>query len=257
MTTTAQRREHIIEHIQTNGTGRVDDFASQFDVSKVTIRNDLRVLEQQGCVERVYGGAILNKQFAFDRSLKIKGRINTSVKTKIALKALEYINSGETIILDSGSTTEQIALQLPNDQPLVVLTNAINIAYHLASYKQVEVIIAGGTMRQDSFSIHGATAEYQLNQYRFDKVFLGVDSFDLELGITTPHKAEAQLNRMMCQVAKQVIAVSDSSKFGLKSFCSIAPLNQIDVLITDSGIPPSYVKELEKIGVSVIIADGG
>ncbi len=255
MTTTAERREHIIEHIQTHGTGRVDDFSNEFSVSKVTIRNDLRILEKQGCVERVYGGATLNKQFAFDRSLKIKGKINTSIKTQIAREALKLIQPGETVILDSGSTTEQIALNLADDISLVVFTNAINIAYHLASHPKVEVIVAGGTMRQDSFSIHGANAENHLNQYRFDKVFLGVDGFDLESGITTPHKGEAQLNRIMCRVAKQVIAVTDSSKFDQKSFCIITAAKNIDVLITDSGIPDLYIAQLEQHGVTVIIAD--
>lgn len=255
MTTTAQRREHIIEHIQTHGTGRVEDFSSEFGVSKVTIRNDLRILEKQGCVERVYGGATLNKQFAFDRSLKIKGKINTNIKAQIAREALKLIQPGENIILDSGSTTEQIALNLPDDFSLVVFTNAINIAYHLASNPTVEVIIAGGTMRQDSFSIHGANAETHLSQYRFDKVFLGVDGFELESGITTPHKGEAQLNRIMCRVAKQVIAVTDSSKFKQKSFCIITAAQNIDILITDQGIPSHYKSSLEQHGVTVIIAD--
>ncbi len=255
MTKTAQRRDEILDVIQKEGLGNVTDLANKFLVSHVTIRSDLNVLEKQGCVVRCYGGATINKRFTFDSSLKEKGQIKADVKTKIALKALEFINDGDTIILDSGSTTEKIAQNLPKDKSLVVMTNAINIAYHLVSNENIEVMVTGGTARSNAFSLHGEDAEEQLKKYRFDKLFLGVDGFDLEMGVTTPHKGEALVNRAMCKVAKTVIAVCDSSKFDRKSFCIIATLAQIDILITDKDIPKHYVDVLQKLGIQIEISD--
>ncbi|WP_375748496.1 transcriptional repressor AgaR [Vibrio sp. HN007] len=255
MTKTAQRREEILETIQTSGIGNVEYFAEKYQVSSVTIRNDLNELEKRGCVVRCYGGATINKNFAFDRSLKEKGQIRADVKLKIAKKAEELIDDGDNIILDSGSTTEKIAQQLKSDKQLVVMTNAINIAYHLTSFENVEVMVTGGTVRKNAFSLHGENAEEQLGKYRFDKLFLGVDGFDLDLGVTTPHKGEALVNRAMCKVAKTVIAVCDSSKFDRKSFCIIATLEEVDVLITDNGIPLHYVDALKANNIEVIIAE--
>ncbi|GLO63566.1 DeoR family transcriptional regulator [Vibrio sp. MACH09] len=253
MMKTAQRRSEILDSIQQNGSGDVEEFVKRYGVSSVTIRHDLNQLEKQGCVVRCYGGATLNNSFAFDRSLQEKGKIKADIKTKLAQKAAEYIEQGDTIILDSGSTTEKIAHQLSLDMPLVVMTNAINIAYHLASSESIDVMVTGGTIRKNAFSLHGENAEEQLNKYRFDKLFLGVDGFDLSMGITTPHKGEAQVNRTMCQVAKTVIAVCDSSKFNRKSFCIIATLDDIDMLITDSGIPDNYLHSLQELGIDVVV----
>ncbi|WED24954.1 DeoR/GlpR family DNA-binding transcription regulator [Vibrio sp. JC009] len=255
MTITTQRREEILTHIQENGIGYVEDFARKYQVSSVTVRNDLNVLEKRGCIVRCYGGATINKHFAFDRSLKEKGLLQADLKSQIAKKAVDLIQDGDSIILDSGSTTDKIAQQLPSDKALVVMTNALNIAYRLTSYENIEVMITGGTVRKNAFSLHGENAEEQLAKYRFDKLFLGVDGFDMDLGITTPHKGEALVNRAMCKVAKTIIAVCDSSKLDRKSFCIIATLEDIDVLITDSGISQHYVDALVAHGVEVIIAD--
>lgn len=255
MTKTAQRRDEILSAIQQQGSGNVEDFARQFDVSSVTIRNDLNVLEKQGCVVRCYGGATINKSFAFDRSLAEKGKIKSDVKSLIARRAVELIEDGDTVILDSGSTTEKIAQQLPQDKSLVVMTNAINIAYQLVNSENIDVMVTGGTIRKNAFSLHGENAEEQLEKYRFEKLFLGVDGFDLEMGITTPHKGEALVNRAMCKVAKTIIAVCDSSKFDRRSFCIIATLEQVDVLITDSGIPAHYADTLRSMGIDVQIVN--
>ena len=255
MTKTVQRRKEILESIQQNGIGNVGDFSRKYNVSSVTIRNDLNILEKRGCVVRCHGGATLNTHFAFDRSLKEKGKLKANSKFKIAKEAVKMLQDGDSIILDSGSTTDTIAQNLPTDKDLVVMTNAINIAYHLTRYENIEVMVTGGTVRRNAFSLYGENAEDQLGKYRFDKLFLGVDGFDLQLGVTTPHKGEALTNRAMCKVAKTVIAVCDSSKFDRKSFCIIATLEDIDVLITDRGIPQHYIEALHVQGIKVIIAD--
>jgi DeoR family transcriptional regulator of aga operon len=252
---TVKRREQIIDLLCHEGSVRVEYLSTRFAVSAVTIRNDLRYLEQKGCALRSYGGAMLNQQFAFDRPLRDKGRMNRDVKSRIAAVAASFVKDGNALILDSGSTTTQIVPHLQGKRDLVVMTNALNIAYELAGFDQVEVMVLGGSVRQNSYSLYGPAAEQQLRQFRFDTLFLGVDGFDLTAGITTPHPGEAHLNRVMCEVSREIIAVADASKFGRKSFCMIREAGQIDRLITDSRIPDNYQRALTELGVEVIIAD--
>ena len=253
---TVKRREQIIDQLCQEGSVRVEQLRHHFSVSSVTIRNDLRYLERKGCALRSYGGAMLNQQFVFARPLHDKGRLNRDVKSRIAARAAALVQDGDTLILDSGSTTAQIVPFLKARRDLVVMTNALNIACELTGYEQVEVLVLGGNMRPNSYSLYGHAAEQQLRQYHFDRLFLGVDGFDLECGITTPHRGEAQLNRVMCDVASEIIAVVDASKFGRKSFCTIRGAAQIQRVITDSRIPEVYHRTLLDLGVEVIIADG-
>jgi DeoR family transcriptional regulator of aga operon len=255
MINTLKRRELIIDQLCREGSVRVEQLSAQFSVSSVTIRSDLRQLEKSGCAVRAYGGAMLNKQFAFDRPLQDKGRLNRDVKYAIACAAAELVKDGDAIILDSGSTTSQMAQQLVGKKDLVVMTNALNIAFELANNEQVDLMVVGGSVRRKSWSLYGPAAEQHMRQFRFDKLFLGVDGFDLQSGITTPDPGEAQLNRAMCDVAREVIAVADASKFGRTSFCMIREIGQIQRLVTDSRIPESYLHALNHLGVDVIIAD--
>ncbi|MCG8707194.1 DeoR family transcriptional regulator [Brenneria sp. 4F2] len=255
MFNTAKRRELIIDQLCREGVVRVEPLSRQFGVSTVTIRSDLRHLEKCGCAVRAYGGATLNKQFVFDRPLQDKGRINRDVKYSIACAASALINDGDAVILDSGSTTSLMAQQMMGKKDLVVMTNALNIAFELANNQQVDLMVVGGSVRRKSWSLYGAAAEQHIRQYRFDKLFLGVDGFDLTNGITTPDAGEAQLNRAMCDVAREVIALADASKFNRTSFCMIREIGQIQHLVTDSSIPQDYLHALYDLGVDVIIAD--
>ncbi|WGL97599.1 transcriptional repressor AgaR [Arsenophonus sp. aPb] len=254
-TDTIKRRETIIDMLYHDGSVKVATLSQRFNVSLVTIRNDLRYLEKKGCALRSYGGAMANNKFAFDRPFQIKGQIDRALKILIAAKAAEFVQDGDSLILDSGSTTAEMVPFLRNHHALVVMTNALNIAYQLANFEQIDVMVLGGNTRKNSYSIYGSVAEQQLAQYRFNTLFLGVDGFDLEAGITTPHPGEAHLNRIMCDVAHQIIAVTDGSKFGRKSFCLICETKQIHHLITDSRIPKQYREKLAELGVNVIIVD--
>lgn len=252
---TIQRREKIVELLSKESAISVNKLSQLLQVSTVTIRNDLRHLEKKGCILRSYGGAMLNKRFVFDKPLFDKTRINFDIKNKIACTAAELIQDGDSIILDSGSTTSLMVPYLKHKRNLIVLTNALNIAYDLATYTDIEVLIAGGSIRKNAYSISGPTVERLLKMHRFNKLFLGVDGFDLDAGITTPNFAEACVNRVMCEVSQQVIAVTDSSKFGQKSFCLIEEVSNIQTVITDSLIPLNYLTALQKLGVEVIQVD--
>ena len=183
---TAKRREHIIDLLCEHGSVRVEQLSKQFAVSTVTIRNDLRFLERKGCALRAYGGAMLNQQFAFDRPLRDKGRLNRDVKTLIANAAAGYVRDGDALILDSGSTTAQIVPFLKGRRDLVVMTNALNIAYELSGNDGVEVMVLGQRAPQLLLALRSgcraAIASVPLRQ-----AVLGVDGFDLSAGITTPH----------------------------------------------------------------------
>ena len=197
---------------------------------------------------------MLNQQFAFDRPLRDKGRLNRDVKTLIANAAAGYVRDGDALILDSGSTTAQIVPFLKGRRDLVVMTNALNIAYELSGNDGVEVMVLGQRAPQLLLALRSgcraAIASVPLRQ-----AVLGVDGFDLSAGITTPHPGEAHLNRVMCEVAREIIAVADASKFGRKSFCMIREAGQIHRLITDSRLPDDYERALTELGVEVIIAD--
>ena len=255
MLSTAQRRNEILQYIQTHQKGEVSYFAEQYGVSEVTIRSDLNQLERQGCVTRCYGGALLNSQFAFEKPLNDKKQLNSDIKAKLGQYAASLIQDGDKIILDSGSTTEQIAYHLKGKSNITVMTNGINIAYHLANQANVEVMVTGGLMRKNSYSLYGAGGEAFLSGFRFNKLFLGVDGFDKLAGVTTPHQGEADINRQMVEAAQNIIAITDSSKFNRQSFCLIARPEQLNILITDSGIPQDYVEELSALGVEVHIVE--
>lgn len=252
---TAQRREKIIDLVCLRNTVSVNQLSQQFAVSTVTIRNDLRQLEKQGCLLRCYGGAMVNKQFAFDRPLSDRNRINLGIKNIIAKAAAQLVEDNDHIILDSGSTTALMLPYLKHKRNLVVMTNSLTIAYELSINTDIEVIVAGGSIRKNTYSISGPLVEPLLAMYHFDKLFLGVDGFELHAGITTPNFAEASVNRAMCLASKNIIAVTDSSKFHRRSFCTITKIESLQTVVTDTNISPEYLQALQALGIRVIQAD--
>ncbi|EHR0228326.1 DeoR/GlpR transcriptional regulator [Vibrio parahaemolyticus] len=245
----------IVNVVNRDGKARVEDLAAQFDVSSVTIRSDLSLLEKNGYVVRSHGAAIPNTGVIAELTVHEKRRQNTGVKSLIGQAAAKLIESGDTVILDSGTTTREIATSLKSLEDVVVMTNGLDVAMELASAPGVEVLMSGGVLRKNALSFSGSQAEYSLKNYRFDKVFLGVDGFDLRAGITTHSEQEASLNRLMCEISEQVIAVADSSKFGKRSCYMIREFGNIDILVTDSDIPEDYVQGLREMKVEVIIVD--
>ncbi|HFQ4834340.1 TPA: transcriptional repressor AgaR, partial [Vibrio vulnificus] len=250
-----ERRMEIVNVVNRDGKARVEDLAAQFDVSSVTIRSDLSFLEKNGYVVRSHGAAIPNTGVIAELTVHEKRRQNAGIKSLIGQAAAKLIESGDTVILDSGTTTREIATSLKSLEDVVVMTNGLDVAMELASAPGVEVLMSGGVLRKNALSFSGSQAEHSLKNYRFDKVFLGVDGFDLRAGITTHNEQEASLNRLMCEISEQVIAVADSSKFGKRSCHMIREFGNIDTLVTDSDIPEDYVQGLREMKVEVIIVD--
>lgn len=253
---TVSRRRSILEQVKKNGEVIITDLSKQFDVSEVTIRNDLEYLEKKKLLIRARGGALnVESHVGIDQSILAKNELHMAEKMAIGQKAAELISDNETIILDSGTTTAEIAKNLNRFGNLTVITNALNISNILIGESNVRLIVPGGFLRQNSMSLIGPMAENSLNSFYVDKVFLSTDGFDTTQGIYTPNIEEASLNAVMIEIAQKVILVTDSSKFNRKSFVFICGLDKIDTVITDSGISDKDHKRLEDSGMKVIIAN--
>lgn len=255
MKSAIERRMEIVNLVNQEGKAKVEDLAVLFNVSTVTIRSDLSFLEKKGYIVRSHGAAICNSGILTELSVNEKRSHNSDIKTLIGKAAAELVKDGDSIILDSGTTTHEIAVNLKFHNDVVVMTNGLDVAMELASAPGIEVLMSGGVLRKNALSFSGSQAEACLKNYRFDKVFLGVDGFDLRAGITTHNEQEASLNRLMCDISGQIIAVLDSSKFGRRSCHMIREFDAIDTIITDAGIPDEYRKAFNDLKVNVIIVD--
>ncbi|NQT23810.1 DeoR/GlpR transcriptional regulator [candidate division KSB1 bacterium] len=250
---TTDRRSKIIAQLDATGRVGVQELSDLFKVSSVTIRNDLTFLENKNLLYRTRGGAIKQTKVAIDLALSEKAKKNSEMKKRIGVKAASFIQDGDTIILDSGTTTMEIAKQLKQFKNLVVITHALNIASELAGSDGIDIIMPGGMLREKSFSLVGPMAEKNLKEYYCDRLFLAVDGFDTKYGISTPCVSEAQLNRVMAEIAREVIVVADSSKFGKRSFAHILPVSKIDKVITDDGLDELERKKLENQNIEFIV----
>jgi DeoR family transcriptional regulator of aga operon len=253
---TVIRRMAILNSLNANGQVNVKDLSESLNVSSVTIRNDLEQLEKKNMLLRARGGAMKFTQshVSLEHPLSDKQKKNLIEKKEIGRTAAELVEEGNTIILDSGSTTFELAKNLDRFENLTVLTNAINIANYLSKVKNINVIVPGGMLRRNSLSLVGKLAEKGFQNYFCDKLFLGVDGFDIDHGISTPNSEEALMNQAMIEVSQQVIVVADSSKFQRRAFAFIAGINKIHMVITDKGISVEQKSKLESIGVEVKIA---
>lgn len=251
-----ERRRHIVELVTKHGRVTVDELAKRFHISAVTIRGDLEALSSSGLVTRSHGGALPVAQASQDTPLPIKETRHLPEKRRIAQAAAQLISDGETIILDSGSTTVEIArcIRQRKWRGLTVITNALNIALELSAIDNVRVMMLGGMLRSTSYSLAGPDAEQALSRLSADRLFLGVDGVDAEVGVTTPDPQEASLNTLMIRVSREAIAVFDSSKLGQRSLSVIAPISSLDMMITDTNAPRDYVETLQGLGLKFILA---
>jgi DeoR family transcriptional regulator of aga operon len=243
----------ILELVTHDGRVLVKDLAPRFGTSQVTIRKDLEILHGRGLVYRTHGGALPVPMGALlDPSLREKEKLHRKEKQRIGTAAAHLVKEGESVLLDSGTTTTAVARALREFRNLTVITNAVNIAAELAG-TSIEVILTGGLLRENSFSLVGPLAEETLRRLSADIFFLAVDGFDVHFGLTTPNLLEAKVNRVMIEIAKRVIVVCDSSKFGRRSLSLIAPTSAVHQTITDNRIPKSDLRTLEEARIEVML----
>lgn len=249
-----ERRRRIMELLESQERVTVEELVGRFSVSAVTIRGDLDALAEAGLLIRSHGGALKRDEAADDVPIAVKETQNHAEKVRIGQAAAQMIRDGETIMLDSGTTTAEIARQIRalRLSSLNVITNALNIAMELATVPFVRLIMIGGILRQMSYSLSGPHAEQTLRHLHADRLFLGVDGLDPEIGLMTPDVLEAQLNAIMIQVSREAVVVADASKFERRSLSVISRIEAVHKVITDSRVSPEMIAALRARGVEVV-----
>lgn len=250
-----QRREKILELICEDGHAKVLDLSRLFKVTEVTIRQDLERLEKEGMIRREHGGAVLTNMDAGVRNLTLQNQKRMVEKVAIARKAVSLIEDGDTIILDSGSTTTEIAKLLVDFQHITVITNALNIAFILGAHPNINLVVTGGEFKAPTLSLTGQKAADFFYNLNVDKLFLATAGITLKSGLTYPSISDICVKRAMIESANEVYLVADSSKIGINSFASLGALSLINLLITDSHISKENEEMLNNNDVAYTIAD--
>ena len=250
-----QRRDKILELLREDGSAKVIKLAKIFKVSEVTIRQDLEKLEQDGFIKREHGGAFLKNVEDSVRSFTIMNQDNIEQKIIIGKKAAELIESGETIILDSGSTTTEIAKNLIGRKGIKVITNALNIALILGAEPGIEVIVTGGEFKPPTLSLTGQKAASFFEDINADKLFLATAGISLRSGLTYPSLSDIVVKKAMIDAADVTYLVADSTKIGKNAFASLGALSLIDFIITDSSINQKSAQILREHQIEIIIAE--
>lgn len=249
-----RRHQLILDRIAKDKYVEVTTLSGLFKVSAVTIRKDLKLLEDKGLLYRTHGGAQLNNPYAMDKSVNEKERLFTREKNMIATVAATRIGENDSALLASGTTVLALSRAIIPTGRLKVITSSLPVAIELIKHKDIEVIQLGGKVRNSSISVIGESAEAILSHIACPILFLGVDGIDLDFGLSTTSIEEASLNRKMMQAANKTIVLADASKFGKKSFGKICMPHEISEIITDSGIAPAWLKKMHDMGVKVTVA---
>jgi len=249
------RRQQILNLLEETGTLNVGDLADRFGVSLVTVRKDLDELGAEGLLDRTFGGAVFSQRSRFNRSFLQRALEHRREKRAIAAAALEYIQDGDTIILDAGTTTLALAQVLKEQiKNVFVITCSVPVALELSS-AGYDILLLGGMVRNKSLALLGRETLRIIERYRADKAFLGSTGFTAEMGHSTPNPDDAQIKEALIRIADKTYVLVDSSKYGHNCLTSFAHLRDIHLTITDSGLPRSKAKALEAIGARLRIAE--
>ena len=248
-----ERRMQILQIVRSAGRVRVSALARRFSTSAVTIRNDLNELHQRGVVLRSHGGAVLPEKILRESPVHERLKAYSDEKLRIGAMAASLIHDGDTIILDSGTTTLEIARQIKKKQGLQIITNGVNIAAELLDARDAQLFIVGGTVRGESASICGRFTEEMFDQFSADKLFLSGAGCDLDFGVSGANLEETMVNRAMLRISREIILVADSSKFSKRSMSRIASFAEIDTIISDTGLSEDIQAKLRARGCNLIL----
>ena len=244
-----ERRRAILKILEDEDRAVVRDLATRFHTSEITIRKDLKVLHRQGELERIHGGALPVKSRAPTYNSR-QQEWHRQKEKRIAKAAAQMIGNNQVIVLDSGTTTTEIARQCRDLKNLTIITNALNIGTELAN-SPVEVIFIGGFLQKHSLSLVSPLAEDSLRKRRADFIFLTADAFDVSYGLTTPNPPEASMKRLMADLSRRVVVVCDSTKFDRRSLFLILPTVAVHDTITDKNISKRALMELREANIRV------
>lgn len=249
---TFERRHQIIELLKENGMVSVNDLAKRFNVSEVSVRTDLRMLEEQGVLIRFHGGAALSNEKSHENnerkesketSLEERHNLSHDPKSHIARVAAQLVKEGDTIILDSGSTTLMIAYELLKIKNITVITNNLPAAVVLSDSPDITLVICGGTLRHKTRSMHGTITENSLQGIRADIMFVGADGVDVKMGLTTFNEGY-NISSIMANISAKVVAVVDATKFNRNGFNIVLPMQKLDLVITDNSLSKEKQQEI-------------
>jgi DeoR/GlpR family transcriptional regulator of sugar metabolism len=248
-----ERRTQILQMVRSAGRVRVNDLAAHFNTSAVTIRNDLNALHQRGLLLRSHGGAVLPDTILRESPVHERLKAHSDEKRRIGAMAAKMVNDGETIILDSGTTTLEIARQIKKKQGLQVITNGVNIAAELLDARDIQLFIVGGTVRGESASTSGRFTEEMFAQFAADKMFLSGAGCDLDFGVSGANLEETMVNRAMLRSSREIILVADASKFSKRSMARITHFSEIDTVISDTGLSEDIQEKIRSQGCELIL----
>lgn len=253
-----ERHEFITRQLESKGEVSVTELSMLLNVSEVTIRKDLTLLEKNNVLYRAHGKAIKISPYINDRDVNVKEQQYPAEKTAIARRAVQMVEPNDSIIIASGTTVQYFAREIRPEEiggHLTIITSALNVASVLAHHRDIELIQLGGIVRSSSLSAVGCDTERQLENFTGSKLFIGVDGIDPEHGLSTTNLLEANLNRVMIRSAEKIIVLCDSSKFGRRGFSRICSIDDVDQIITDGGIPQHMLEALEQRGIEVTIVE--
>lgn len=248
----AERQKKMIEYIENNTSAQIHELAERFHVSEATVRRDLDDLDQQGAIRRTHGGAIkMDRSTSYEHMYSEKIDLMTEEKQRIAQYAAGMVHNGDTIIIDSGTTTFFIAQALSRHENLTLITNDLYIAYQTPIHPSSTLIVTGGMRRQGRQELVGTVPENFIRETHVDIAFIGVDGIDLTGGVTNANFAEVGVKRLMLDAGMRSVIVADHSKFGRVALARICDIRQADLILTDRGIEEEMLHRLRKLPVEI------
>jgi len=254
----AERQSKIVEMVMDQGAVTIADICQAFGVSDMTARRDLNELDRRGLLRRVHGGAVANFGRSYEPPFTTRATKQQEAKVLIGRRAAELIYDGDSVALDVGTTTLEIVPGLVGKKNLTIVTSCLQIANRVVDLLSLEVdarlILAGGIVRPRELSLIGALAENTYRDLHVDKAFLGIGGISLEDGLTEYNFEDAQIKKILIASAKEAIVVADGSKFGVTTFAGVAPLETVDMVVTDPSAPDAMLDRIRRIGVEVIVA---
>jgi len=248
------RKHQIMELLKTNGSVKVTELSRMFDVSEVTIRNDLATMESRGLLSRIHGGAISTYKPYYNMNLSQRLKTNSAEKMRIARKISEMIEPNDTIMLNSGTTTLLAFRELPSDYSLNIVTNSIAIALESSANPNYNVILIGGNINPKYQFTYGGDAVAQLRRYHADKLILSVDGVDTQNGFTTYYDKEVELDRVMLEQSNMRIIAADNTKFQHSAFAKIAEISVADRIVTNACADETLKEAFEGLNVEICFA---
>jgi DeoR/GlpR family transcriptional regulator of sugar metabolism len=247
----SQRRQAVLRRLTTHGEVYFSELATEFGVSEMTIRRDLETLEAEGLARRVRGGAISVVSRSYEPPFAVRATTASAAKSAIGVTAAGLVNDGETIIVDVGTTTLELARALHGRRGLTVVTASLPVAVELGADPDVRVLVTGGQIRHDELSLTGGMAEDAFTTMNCDLAFIGVAGVCASPGLTEYNPDDARVKRAAIGAARRIIVLADSSKLGRVAFSTVAPLSAVDVLVTDAPAAHPTVKDIAAAGVDV------